>query len=82
MLASSGEGLSRGLCFNLRAFRRDRSVSPSEEEVTFRFLDGTSVGARLEFFVLGGLWSLVVSTEDLRFSPTVLEERRRPPVNG
>ena len=82
MLVNSGERLPRATGFNLRAFERDCSISPSEEEVTLRFLDGTSGGAFLEPFVSGGMWSLVARTEDLRFSPTVLEERRRPPVNG
>lgn len=83
MLANSGERLLRVAGFKLRAFGRERSrsVSPSEED-TLRFLDGTSDGARLPSFASGGLWSLVESTEDLRFRPTVVEERRRPPVNG
>lgn len=82
MLDNSGERLLRVVGFGRRAFGRDRSVSPSEEEDTLRFLDGTCDGASLALFVLGGLWSFVASTEDLRFSPAPLEERRGPPVNG
>ena len=82
MLANSGERLLRVVGFNLRAFGRDRSVSLSSGEGTLRFLDGTSDAASLAPFVSGGLWSFVASTEDFDFGPAVLEERRRPPVNG